>query len=68
MLVDDSVPVLESLEAQGELLNVFIDFVEAGSIVGELEFVSTDSKSGRSEGGKGEGLHLLVIRLGFIID
>ena len=45
MLVDDSVPVLESLEAQGELFNVFIDFVEAGSIVGELEVVSTDCYS-----------------------
>ena len=45
MLVDDSVPVLESLEAQGELVDVFINFVEACSVVGELEVVSTDCYS-----------------------
>ena len=57
MLVDDSVPVLESIRAQGELFDVFIDFVEAGGVVGELKVVSTDGNSGRSEGGKGKGLH-----------
>ena len=58
VLVYDPVPIYESFEAQSELLDVFINFVEFGSIVGELEFVGIDGESGRSEGGKGEGLHL----------
>ena len=58
MLLDDPVPIYESLETQGELFNVFIDFVESGCIVRELDFVGTDSGSDRSECGKGEGFHL----------
>ena len=58
MLVDEPVVVRESLEAYGELFDVFINFVELGRIVGELEVVGTDGGGGRSEGGKGEGSHL----------
>ena len=68
VLVYHLVPINESFEAQGELLNVFIDFVEAGNIVGELEVVGTDSGGGRGESGKSERFHLRVVRLGFIND
>ena len=58
VLIDDSVPVLESLEAHCKLLDVFVEFIIPGSIVRELEVLSTYGGGGRSEGGKGEGSHL----------
>ena len=58
VLVDYPVPIHESLEAHGKLFNVPIDFVKAGSIVSELDFVGTDSGSSRSEGGKSDRLHI----------
>ena len=58
MLIYDPVPIYESLEAHGKLFDVPIDFVEAGDIVCELEFVGTDGGSGRCEDGKSYRLHL----------
>ena len=51
MRVYDPVPIHESLEAHGKLFDVPIDFVKAGGIVCELEFVGTDGGGGRSKDG-----------------
>ena len=45
VLVDDSVPVLESLEACCKLFDVLICLVKSGGVVGELKVVSTDGGS-----------------------
>ena len=58
MLIDELVVVFESLEANGILLHVLIDFVIACCIVSELELVSTDGGGGRSEGSESDRSHV----------
>ena len=58
VIVDNPVPVNESIQSNGILLDIFINFVEAGGIVDELELVGTDGGSGRSEGSESGRFHL----------
>ena len=57
VLVDDSVPICESLESQGKLLSVLIHFVKSGGIVHELELVRSDGGGSRSEDSESKSLH-----------
>ena len=57
MFVDDPVPINESLKTHRKLLDVFINFVKAGGILGEFKLVGTDGGSGRSEDSKRDRFH-----------
>ena len=68
VLGDDSVIVHKSLKTKFKLLDVIVNFVEAGNIIHEVEPVDTDGGGGRSKCSKSEILHLIVIRFNFIIN
>ena len=57
----ESVVVNESLEACRKLFDVLIDFVKAGDVLAELEFVATDGAGGRSDDSENERLHHQVV-------
>ena len=60
VLTDEPLVVKESLEAHLILLDVLIDLVESGSIIGEPELVGTYGSDGRSEGSENVRFHLCV--------
>ena len=57
VLVDEPVPENESLQSNSKLLDFFINFVVASSIIHEIELVGTDCGSGRGEGGESVRFH-----------
>ena len=58
VLTDEPVVMHESFKAYRKLLDVLIDFVEAGCVLAELELVGTDGGSCSSEGSESDRFHL----------
>ena len=61
VIVDETVPVNETLQSKGKLFDFLIYFVVAGNIVEELKLVGTDGSGGRSKCSNNEIFHPCVI-------
>ena len=59
MIVDENVPMNESLKSKGKLFDFLINFVKSSDIVEEIELIGTDG--GRGECSNSEILHPCVI-------